>query len=278
LQAVIGCRGPTASARRWSHGFILEQGLAAVYNSGLQRARVLTEPWVADQVYCPNCGSFPLIRYLNDSQIGDFHCSVCNDNFELKSKRTQFGPRVDDGAYPAMLRRLDGKANPNILLLNYDLTSLTVTNLAIIPKHFVTIDMIEKKRPLGPAARRKGWVGCRILIQAIPQSGRIAIIRAGIVEPKTAVLEKWRHTLFLRKQMDLDAKGWLVHVMKCIERLGKSHFTLDEVYSFEDELQAAYQDNRNIRAKIRQRLQVLRDNGYIDFMGGGTYKRTGATV
>jgi type II restriction enzyme len=203
-----------------------EQGLAAVYNSGLQRARVLTESWVADQVYCPNCGSFPLIRYPNNSQIGDFYCSVCNDNFELKSKRTQFGPRVDDGAYPAMLRRLDGKANPNILLLNYDLTSLTVTNLAIIPKHFVTIDMIEKKRPLGPAARRKGWVGCRILIQAIPQSGRIAIIRAGIVEPKTAVLEKWRHTLFLRKQMDLDAKGWLVHVMKCIERLGGTTDTL----------------------------------------------------
>ena len=82
----------------------------------------------------------------------------------VKSKQTQFGPRVDDGAYPAMLRRLGGKANPNIFLLNYDLTSLTVTNLVIIPKHFVTIDMIEKKKPLGPAARRKGWVGCKILI------------------------------------------------------------------------------------------------------------------
>ena len=92
------------------------------------------------------------------------------------------------------------------------------------------------------------------------------------------MLEKWRHTLFLRKQRDLDAKGWLVHVMNCIERIGKGHFTLEEVYSFEDELQSAYPDNRNIRAKIRQRLQVLRDNGYIDFMGGGTYKLTGATV
>ena len=255
-----------------------EQGLAAAYNSGLQRARVLTEPWVADQVYCPNCGGFPLLRYPNNSQIGDFYCPACNENFELKSKRTRFGPRVDDGDYRAMLRRLGGKANPNIFLLNYDLTSLTVTNLVIIPKHFVTIDMIEKKRPLGPTARRKGWVGCKIVIQAVPHSGRIAIIRNGIVEQKTAVLNKWRHTLFLRKQRDLDAKGWLVHVMKCIERIDKSHFTLEEVYSFEGELQATYPDNRNIRAKIRQRLQVLRDNGYIDFMGGGTYKLAGATA
>jgi hypothetical protein len=40
-----------------------------------------------------------------------------------------------------------------MFLLNYDLASLTVTNPVIIPKHFVTIDVIEKKRPLGPAAR-----------------------------------------------------------------------------------------------------------------------------
>ena len=49
--------------------------------------------------------------------------------------------------------RLGGKGNPNMFLLNYDLASLTVTNPVIIPKHFVTIDVIEKKKPLGPAAR-----------------------------------------------------------------------------------------------------------------------------
>jgi hypothetical protein len=40
-----------------------------------------------------------------------------------------------------------------MFLLNHDLASLTVTNPVIIPKHFVTIYVIEKKKPLGPAAR-----------------------------------------------------------------------------------------------------------------------------
>jgi hypothetical protein len=47
--------------------------LADAYRSGLQRARVLTEPWIAGQVYCPNCGGFPLTRYPNNSRIGDFY-------------------------------------------------------------------------------------------------------------------------------------------------------------------------------------------------------------
>jgi type II restriction enzyme len=74
---------------------------------------------------------------------------------------------------------------------------------------------------------------------------------------------------------DLEAKGWLVHVMRCIERLGKSYFSLDEVYGFETELSAAYPGNRHVRPKIRQKLQVLRDNGYLDFLGRGNYKLAG---
>jgi type II restriction enzyme len=82
------------------------------------------------------------------------------------------------------------------------------------------------------------------LLQSIPQSGRIAIIRNGVIEPKAVVLDGWQRTLFLRKQRDLEAKGWLVHVMKCIEQIGKSRFSLDEVYAFEDELKAAYPGNQ----------------------------------
>jgi type II restriction enzyme len=60
--------------------------------------------------------------------------------------------------------------------------------------------------------------------------------------------------------------------MRCIERIGKSRFSLDEVYAFEAELKAAYPGNHHIRAKIRQRMQVLRDNGYLEFLGNGIYK------
>jgi hypothetical protein len=33
---------------------------AGAYESGRQRARVLTEPWIASQAYCLNCGCAPL--------------------------------------------------------------------------------------------------------------------------------------------------------------------------------------------------------------------------
>jgi type II restriction enzyme len=32
--------------------------------------------------------------------------------------------------------------------------------------------------------------------------------------------------------------------------------------------------NRNIRPKIRQQLQVLRDMGLVEFLGGGEYRLT----
>jgi type II restriction enzyme len=245
---------------------------AEFYRSGVQRARVLTEPWLASQAYCPNCGCEPLIRYRNNEEIGDFHCTACGENYELKSKRSRFTSKIEDGAYGAMPRRLRGNANPNFFLLNYDIGQLAVTNLVIIPKHFITVEMIEERKPLSATARRAGWIGCRILLKEIPDSGRITMIRDGAVELKSAVLERWQHTLFLRKQRDLKAKGWLVHVMRCIEKLGKREFTLADVYRFESELRDAYPDNLHIRPKIRQKLQVLRDNGYLEFRGNGAYR------
>jgi type II restriction enzyme len=101
---------------------------------------VLTEPWVAGELYCPNCGYLPLVTFGNNGIVVDFYCSGCRENHELKSKRSQFGAKVDDGACRAMLQRLRGDANPNLFLLNYDVKSLAVTNLMIVPKHFFTIE------------------------------------------------------------------------------------------------------------------------------------------
>ena len=255
-----------------------EEGLARAYSSGLQRARVLTEHWVSSQVFCPNCGNSEIARYANYNPVGDFYCSVCREDYELKSQRTRFGAKVVDGAYRAMIRRLSGNTNPNLFLLNYDTRKLSVTNLLIVPKHFFTVDIIEERPPLPPTAQRAGWVGCRISLQGIPLAGRIAIIRDEVIQPKPDVLDKWRRTLFLRAQRDLQAKGWLVHVMRCIERLGKREFSLDDVYSFEGELGQAYPDNQHVKPKIRQKLQVLRDSGYLEFLGRGNYRLTGAAV
>ena len=105
-----------------------------------------------------------------------------------------------------MVRRLTGSTVPNLFLLNYDIRSLAVTNLLVVPKHFFIPEIIEERKPLALTAKRAGWVGCRILLQAIPDAGRITLIRNGVIERKTDVLDKWKRTLFLRRQRDLNAK------------------------------------------------------------------------
>lgn len=59
--------------------------------------------------------------------------------------------------------------------------------------------------------------------------------------------------------------------MACIEKLEAPEFTLADVYRFEPQLHKLHPGNRHIRAKIRQQLQVLRDAGYLEFLGRGEY-------
>ena len=61
--------------------------------------------------------------------------------------------------------------------------------------------------------------------------------------------------------------------MKAVKAIGRPEFTLDEVYAHEAALAALYPGNNNVRPKIRQQLQVLRDRGWLAFSGRGTYRR-----
>ena len=78
--------------------------------------------------------------------------------------------------------------------------------------------------------------------------------------------------MFLKKLKKPDAKGWILEIMNCIDALNKKEFTLAEVYSFEEDLKAIHPENRNIKPKIRQQLQFLRNNGYLQFVGNGVYR------
>jgi type II restriction enzyme len=86
------------------------------------------------------------------------------------------------------------------------------------------------------------------------------------------VIENWRKTLFLRDQQDLRAKEWLLDIINCIEKIGKTTFTISELYRFEGDLRLIYPSNQHIRAKMRQKLQVLRDTDYLEFLGKGVYR------
>ncbi|MDO8663840.1 MAG: DpnI domain-containing protein, partial [Candidatus Wildermuthbacteria bacterium] len=188
----------------------LDEQLATNYKSASQRARVLTERWVDESAFCPNCGHLDIDKYPNNQPVADFYCSDCKEDYELKSKQDSVGSKIVDGAYRTMIERLQSSGNPNLFLLNYDLQSLAVLNFFVIPKHFFVPEIIEKRKPLAPTARRAGWVGCNILLQSIPETGKIFFIRNRQVEPKEKVLAEWQKTLFLREEKEISAKGWLL--------------------------------------------------------------------
>jgi len=241
------------------------------YRSLSQKVRVLTEGWVDSYIFCPSCGR-DVKSYPHNKPVADFYCPKCSEDFELKSKKDYFGKKIVDGAYRTMMERLQGDTNPNLFLLSYHLTKYKVTNFFVVPKHFFVPQIIEKRKPLSSAARRAGWTGCNILINSVPLSGRIFYIRDKKIESKKSVLGNWKKTLFLRESRTDKLKGWILDTMKCIDRLNKKEFSLQEMYGFEKDLKLKYPNNKHIKDKIRQQLQFLRNKGYLEFRGKGKYK------
>jgi type II restriction enzyme len=70
----------------------------------------------------------------------------------------------------------------------------------------------------------------------------------------------------------VQARGWTLDVLRAIHALGKTEFSLQEVYALEDNLARLHPANRNIQPKIRQQLQVLRDMGLVNFLAPGSYR------
>src|SRR6476659_818995 len=183
----------------------------AGYTSGSQSARIWTERWVRDWVYCPNCGAAKISACPNNSPVADFFCPSCQEEYELKSQKTKFGNKVLDGAFRTKCERLAANNNPSLFLLNYDLRQLHVLNFFVVPKHFFVRDIIEERKPLAITARRAGWIGSNILLSRIPESGKIHIVQNGLVRTKELVLAEWQRTLFLRNESP-ETRGWLLDV------------------------------------------------------------------
>lgn len=249
-----------------------DRQLANNYTSQSQRARVLTEAWVDKGIFCPNCGHLDIDKYPNNQPVADFYCSNCKEEYELKSKQANIGRKIVDGAYRTMIERLQSGNNPNFFLLDYDLKSFKVLNFLVIPKYFFVPEIIEKRKPLSSTARRAGWIGCNILLTHIPRTGKIFYVRDGQVEPKEKVLSDWKKILFLREEKEINAKGWLLDTMLCVEKIGHKEFSLNEMYAFENDLSKKHPNNRHVKDKIRQQLQVLRNKGYLEFTSKGSYR------
>ncbi len=246
--------------------------LAETHHSGTQIARVLTEGWIARNMFCPRCGHPQLAHFGNNKPVADFYCSNCGSQYELKSKKTSLGRKINDGAYDTMIERITSNNNPDFFFLHYSADEWKVKDLLMIPKHFFVPDIIEKRKPLSSSAQRSGWIGCQILIHKIPEQGRIPIITEGIELPTQQILKNVNRSNKLLTD-NLNARGWLMDILNCINSLKSNTFSLSDIYGFERILTLKHPKNNNIRAKIRQQLQYLRDKGFILFLGNGKYKK-----
>ena len=196
------------------------------------------------------------------------------EEYDLKSKGASISNKVNDGAYNTMIERITSINNPNFFFMHYNKTNFQVENFVMVPKYFFSPDIIEKRKPLSDTARRAGWTGCNILLSRIPDEGRIYIVQNEKEVSIEKIMEKVHKTEFLRGSK-LDARGWTLDVLNCVNMIENKDFTLNQIYRFEELLAEKHPDNHHVKDKIRQQLQMLRDNGIIEFTGRGHYRKAG---
>lgn len=242
------------------------------YHSNSQKIRVITENWMSENMYCPYCGNTYIRHFENNKPVADFFCPHCAEEYELKSKNGSIRNKVNDGAYKTMIERIESINNPNFFFLHYDKRDLRVKNLVVVPKHFFSTEIIERRKPLSSTAKRAGWVGCNIVLKQIPNQGRIYVVKDEIVQPEKNVIEQIIKTDFIRTYK-LDARGWILDILNCVNKIDGRDFTLEQMYQFVPMLELKHPENHHIREKIRQQLQLLRDKGIIEFDGRGRYRK-----
>lgn len=249
----------------------LDSSVAARYSNPAQVARVVTEKWVNEELYCPACECDSLFPTPAGTPAVDFFCERCEERFQLKSQSRPFRARVTDAAYGPMMERIRSSTAPNFLFLLYHPALWMVQDLFFVPRFFLSPSILERRRALRPTARRAGWVGCNILLSSLPLDARIHAVVDEVPRPPEVVRDSWRRFAFLADR-DAESRGWTADVLACVRDVGRGTFSLRDIYAFEGRLAALHPRNQNLRPKIRQQLQVLRDHGVVEFLGQGRYE------
>jgi len=242
-----------------------------LYKSASQRARVGTEAWGTENFFCPACDSPRLSPAPQGTAAIDYTCPSCESAFQLKSQSKPFGSRIVDAAYSEMRRAILSDRTPNLYVLHYDMERWEVRTLILIPRFAFTLSAIERRKPLSETARRAGWVGCNIVLDNFPGEARIPVVQESAVRPRSAVREAYNRLRPLEK-LRVEKRGWTLDVLRVVQSLGADEFTLGDVYAYAEALGKLHPANRNVRPKIRQQLQELREMGLVEFLGGGNYR------
>ena len=240
------------------------------YKSPLQIARVISEDWAARNLYCPACKSEKLSQAPTNTRAIDLLCPKCSQVYQLKSGKHWNQRKIVDAGYAPMVAAIRSDRVPNLVVMQYT-ESWKVQNLLLVPFFFFTEKVIERRKPLSPTARRAGWVGCNILLEEIPPDGKLNLVSDGLIKDVRQIRKHFDHIRGL-SNLKGAVRGWALDVLKAVRKLNKAEFTLSDIYEFEPALSAAYPSNRNVRPKIRQQLQKLRDLKLLEFVSPGRYR------
>lgn len=244
--------------------------LAEGYKSASQKARVLSEGWFAKNAYCLACDADEVKQTKANTGATDFVCPKCSHRYELKAFERRPTGSLVDGAYDSMMQRIRSGTAPTLCLMertkDWEIRALTAVHSS-----FLVPLVIEKRPPLAPSARRAGWVGCNIRLDQIASDGEVDVVDEGVAQPVGDVRRKFQRFLPLAKK-NAEQRGWTLLTLRMVRALGKLSFSLHEMYALEDQFAKAYPQNRHVRDKIRQQLQVLRDLDVLEFVGRGEYR------
>ncbi len=241
------------------------------YRSLSQRARVITEAWAGENLFCPCCMADRIQPFPANTRAVDFWCISCDQRFQLKGKNSPITNKILDGAYDAMLSALRSDVAPNLFLLRYNSISWNVVDLLLVPHFALSPSAIERRRPLSSTARRAGWVGCFIVLANIPADARIQLISKGVSSSPALVREQFDRLRPL-KSVGVTERGWTLDVLNVVRELGRDEFTNSDIYAESRKLELLHPGNRHVRDKIRQQLQFLRDAGFIEHVDRGCWR------
>lgn len=248
-----------------------EQSLSKNYTNNSQKIRAMSEPWTVQNIFCPNCGH-ELSELENNKKVSDFLCKNCLENFEQKASKNKFKNKVLASEYYSLIQRLEATDKPHFFFLHYLDVIFSVNDFFVVPKYFFVSEIIEKRKPLSNNAKRAGWTWANILFSQIPSSWKIYYVEDGKIISKEKILQKWEKTKFLKEIKRDNLKWWILDIMNCIDSLNKTDFKLKEIYAFEKDLEILHPENKNIKPKIRQQLQFLRDKWYLEFIKKWRYR------
>ena len=190
--------------------------LADLYQSPSQRARIITEAWAANEVYCPSCLNPSLAATPVNFKVIDYICNTCLSSYQLKSTKTGIGKTIPDGAYHTMINAIREDQAPNLLLLHYHFPAWEVRNLVVIPGFVFSEQAIIPRKALSLTARRAGWIGCNIDLSRIAPETRIPVVLNGVVLSHSEVSEKYLKLKSLAEVKPLD-RGWTLAVLNVIQ-------------------------------------------------------------